>query len=195
MSPVVQSPGAHPHALVPSTVYRFATAWGFTGLRWDGASVVGIEPPRVGHDLDDAPLVGERAPAAVVRLADAFAAYFAGDAVELADRDDVATWLRAAGVTGFRLDASLALFDVPRGVTLSYGELAALAGRPGAARAAGTMCARNPLPVLVPCHRVVHAGARRGDVGSYGAASGSDYKRALLELEDAALVRRATGRT
>ncbi len=129
------------------------------------------------------------APRPVRDLAAALDAYLAGEPVELADRADVERWLVAAGVTGFRLDLSLALFDVPRGVTISYGELAALAGRPGAARAAGTACARNPLPIVVPCHRVVHAGARHGDVGRYGAASGTAYKRRLLELEDAPLVR------
>ncbi len=129
------------------------------------------------------------APVAVRDLAGALDAYLDGAPVELADRDVVSRWLDAAGVTGFRRDVSLALFDVPRGVTLSYGELAALAGRPGAARAAGTTCARNPLPLVIPCHRVVHAGARRGDVGSYGAATGAEYKRRLLELEDAPLVR------
>jgi methylated-DNA-[protein]-cysteine S-methyltransferase len=129
------------------------------------------------------------APEAARDLAAALAAYLAGEPVELADRDDVARWLDAAGVTGFRREVSLTLFDVPRGVTLSYGELASLAGRPGAARAAGSACARNPLPLVIPCHRVVHAGARRGDVGSYGAATGTDYKRRLLELEDAPLVR------
>ena len=78
---------------------------------------------------------------------------------------------------------------VPALVDASQSARAALAGRPGAARAAGTTCARNPLPLVIPCHRVVHAGARRGDVGSYGAATGSSYKRRLLKLEDAPLVR------
>ena len=132
---------------------------------------------------------GDDAPPAARDLAAALSAYLAGEPVELADRSDVERWLRAAGVDGFRLDLSLALHDVPRGVTLSYGELAALAGRPGAARAAGTACARNPLPIVVPCHRVVHAGACHGDVGRYGAATGTDYKRRLLELEDSPLVR------
>ncbi len=157
----------------------------------DGPHVTAVRPPMPGApdgaELPDA--AAPDAPDAVRDLAAALDAYLSGEAVELADRADVARWLDAAGVTGFRRDVSLALFDVPRGVTLSYGELAALAGRPGAARAVGTACARNPLPIVIPCHRVVHAGARRGDVGNYGAATGSDYKRRLLELEGAALVR------
>jgi methylated-DNA-[protein]-cysteine S-methyltransferase len=71
-----------------------------------------------------------------------------------------------------------ALRAVPRGEAVSYGELAALAGAPGAARAAGSFCARNRLGLFVPCHRVVGA----GDLGSYG-FYGLDYKRRLLALE------------
>lgn len=144
----------------------------------------GVAAPAGAAAATDAP-----APAAVRDLAVALAAYLDGELVELAERRDVERWLDAAGVTGFRRDVSLTLFDVPRAVTLSYGELAALAGRPGAARAVGAACARNPLPIVIPCHRVVHAGARRGDVGSYGAVTGADYKRRLLELEGAPLVR------
>jgi len=74
--------------------------------------------------------------------------------------------------------------SVPRGETIAYGELAALAGRPDAARAAGTFCAENRYGLVVPCHRVVAADG----LGSYGSL-GLEYKRRLLELEgaDAAL--------
>ncbi len=71
-----------------------------------------------------------------------------------------------------------ALRRVPRGEVVSYGELAALAGRPRAPRAAGTFCAHNRLPVFVPCHRVVSANG----IGGYGSL-GVDYKRRLLALE------------
>jgi len=66
--------------------------------------------------------------------------------------------------TSFFDRCAAALRAVPRGETISYGELAALAGAPGAARAAGSFCARNRLGLFVPCHRVVGA----GDLGSYG---------------------------
>ena len=62
---------------------------------------------------------------------------------------------------GFYGDCARALRAVPRGEVVTYGELAALAGRPGAARAAGTFCARNRLSPFVPCHRVVAAGRDR----------------------------------
>ena len=63
---------------------------------------------------------------------------------------------------------------------VTYGELAALACAPGAARAAGSFCARNRLGLVVPCHRVVAAGG----LGSYG-SYGLEYKRRLLKLEGA----------
>jgi methylated-DNA-[protein]-cysteine S-methyltransferase len=70
------------------------------------------------------------------------------------------------------------LREVPRGATVSYGELAARAGNPKAARAVGSACARNPVPIAVPCHRVLPG---TGRLGNYG--GGPDRKRALLELE------------
>jgi methylated-DNA-[protein]-cysteine S-methyltransferase len=71
---------------------------------------------------------------------------------------------------------------IPRGEVVTYGELAALAGAPGAARAAGSFCARNRLGLFVPCHRVVSASG----LGSYG-SYGLSYKRRLLELEGVSL--------
>jgi methylated-DNA-[protein]-cysteine S-methyltransferase len=104
-------------------------------------------------------------------LAGRLAAFFAGgaddfDDVEL-DFDD-----------GFYGDCQRVLRAVPRGEVVTYGELAALAGRPGAARAAGTFCAKNRLAPFVPCHRVVAADG----IGGYGSL-GVDYKRRLLALE------------
>jgi methylated-DNA-[protein]-cysteine S-methyltransferase len=70
--------------------------------------------------------------------------------------------------------------ELPFGVTASYGEVAAWAGRPRAFRAAGTALGHNPIPIVVPCHRVLRAG---GEVGSYG--GGTKMKRFLLRLEGA----------
>ena len=80
--------------------------------------------------------------------------------------------------TPFQHAAIETLRRVPRGEVVTYGELAALAGYPGAARAAGTVCATNRFWLLVPCHRVVGATG----LGGYG-ASGVGLKRRLLELE------------
>ena len=70
--------------------------------------------------------------------------------------------------------------EVPWGETVTYGELAGLSGRPRAARAVGTAMASNPVPLIIPCHRVVAADG----LGGYGGADGRpDLKRALLALE------------
>jgi O-6-methylguanine DNA methyltransferase len=98
-------------------------------------------------------------------------AFFAGDAVDLSD---VALVLP----TGFHGDCARALLRVPRGEVVTYGELAALAGRPRAARAAGTFCARCDLAPFLPVHRVVSANG----IGSWG-EFGVEYKRRLLALE------------
>jgi len=80
----------------------------------------------------------------------------------------------------FRLAVSRALRRVPYGRTVTYGELARRAGRPGAARAVGQAMARNPVPILVPCHRVVAAAG----LGGFG--GGAALKRRLLALEGVA---------
>ncbi|HLY87324.1 MAG TPA: methylated-DNA--[protein]-cysteine S-methyltransferase [Gaiellaceae bacterium] len=80
--------------------------------------------------------------------------------------------------TDFLSRCAGALRTIPRGEVVTYGELAALAGAPGAARAAGSFCARNRLGLFVPCHRVV-GGSGLGSYGSHGV----DYKRRLLALE------------
>jgi methylated-DNA-[protein]-cysteine S-methyltransferase len=71
--------------------------------------------------------------------------------------------------------------DVGYGHTASYGAIARLAGSPRAVRAVGTACATNPLPVVVPCHRVVRSDGRTG-----GYLGGPEAKRILLALEAAA---------
>lgn len=80
--------------------------------------------------------------------------------------------------TAFERRVREAMLRIPYGATASYGELAAAIGSPGAARAVGTACARNPLPIIVPCHRVVAAGGRIG-----GFLGGIEMKRWLLDFE------------
>jgi methylated-DNA-[protein]-cysteine S-methyltransferase len=81
--------------------------------------------------------------------------------------------------SGFRRDVlSHLAVDVEYGATTSYAGLATLAGSPRAVRAVGTACATNPIPVVVPCHRVVRSD---GSMGRY--RGGEEAKHALLELE------------
>ena len=82
---------------------------------------------------------------------------------------------------GFRRLVQEHLPDIGYGRTESYGAVARSVGRPQAVRAVGTACATNPLPVVVPCHRVL-----RGDGGLGGYVGGLEAKAALLELEAAA---------
>jgi methylated-DNA-[protein]-cysteine S-methyltransferase len=100
--------------------------------------------------------------------------YFAGQ------RREFDLPLRLAG-TPFQREVWDALRDIPYGETAGYGELAQRLGRPGTARAVGMANGRNPIAIVVPCHRVIgSAGALTG----YG--GGLDRKRYLLELERAA---------
>jgi methylated-DNA-[protein]-cysteine S-methyltransferase len=85
-----------------------------------------------------------------------------------------------SGGTPFQLRVWDELRTIPRGSTVTYGELAVRIGRPGAARAVGAAVARNPVSIVVPCHRVVGA-----DGSLTGYAGGVERKRALLALEGA----------
>ena len=126
------------------------------------AEVAGALGPNViGSERE---LAGER---------DALSEYLEGDLESL----DLPVDLRLAHAP-FRRAVLEQLREVPRGETVSYGQLAARAGNPKASRAVGTACARNPVPIVVPCHRVLPSG---GGIGNY--AGGTARKLALLELE------------
>jgi methylated-DNA-[protein]-cysteine S-methyltransferase len=101
------------------------------------------------------------------------AAYFAGERTGF----EVAL---APGGTSFQQRAWDTLREIPYGETRFYGEIARHIGQPGAARAVGLANARNPIPIIVPCHRVIGA---NGALTGY--AGGLETKRALLDLERA----------
>ena len=168
-----------------------ADGWGVGELWFSHGRLVHHELPRPDPDERPHSPRGERKspsgtlPAAVSRVGDEsvpelsrrLQAYFAGvdvgfDAVEL-DLD----WC-----TGFQRDVATTLRHIPYGAVVTYGELAALAGHPNAQRAAGSFCAANRFPIVLPCHRVVAAGG----IGSYGDL-GVEYKRRLLQLEGVSL--------
>lgn len=149
-----------------------AEGWGVGELWLEDGRVVWHELPWPRAETPDTSGRGGEVAAKLVRR---LQAYFAGEDVALAD---VPVDLEYE--TPFLERCALALREIPRGEVVTYGELAALAGAPGAARAAGSFCARNRLGLFVPCHRVVSAGG----VGSYG-SFGVAYKRRLLELEGA----------
>jgi methylated-DNA-[protein]-cysteine S-methyltransferase len=104
-------------------------------------------------------------------------AYFAGELVSFEDVEIDLDWC-----TPFQRAVADTLRRVPYGEIVSYGELATLAGYPNAQRAAGTFCAHNRVPLVIPCHRVVSATG----LGSYGSL-GTGFKRRLLALEGVSL--------
>jgi len=128
---------------------------------------------RIKRDFPDA---DERA-ALLPRVADGLKRYFAGEAVAFdvpLDWDGASTFERA--VWG-------ACAQVRYGETATYQELGERVGRPRAGRAVGSAMARNPLPIVVPCHRVLRSD---GGLGGYSGPGGVAFKRRLLEMEGAA---------
>jgi methylated-DNA-[protein]-cysteine S-methyltransferase len=143
---------------------------------------VPARPATRDHVADADELAGRPADA-LSRLLAVIYAFFRGERVswtthEIGLEESVVEW----GLSPFMQRAALALAGVPFGETVSYGELAALAGLPRAARAAGAFCGQNPLGLFIPCHRVIAADGSAGGYGSYGVA----YKKRLLALEASA---------
>jgi len=152
----------------------FATPWGWVAVLRSARGVRRVVLPRRGRRDALAALAAPRGtplrPWPEFRAA--VLAYLAGRA----PAPDFPLDLPRLGP--FARQALAAARAVPAGGTVTYGELAAAAGRPGAARAAGGAMARNPVPLLVPCHRVVPAA---GGVGGF--AGGASLKARLLALE------------
>jgi methylated-DNA-[protein]-cysteine S-methyltransferase len=145
-------------------------------LESNGSAIIHIELP--GKETQAQAQAHARAPAsegetgevldrAVAQLQE----YFDGD------RTDFDLPLELEG-TAFQKDVWLALADIPYGKTISYAELASMVGRPSAFRAVGQANGANPIPIVLPCHRVIASG---GGIGGYG--GGLDMKRRLLALE------------
>lgn len=126
--------------------------------------------------------VPEPDPGAADELAHLVAAYFDGEPVRF-DEHLPLDWRL---VDGFPRDALQTIAAIPWAQTLSYGEVAVLAGSPGAARAVGTACRLTPFSLIVPVHRVVRAD---GSAGHYGAHP--EHKRFLIDLEAQSAVARA----
>jgi methylated-DNA-[protein]-cysteine S-methyltransferase len=141
----------------------------------------------LGVTLDGDTVVGVRfgaAPGAVVHHAAAaeLAAYFAGELTSFT----VPVEMR--GGSEFERAVWAEIARIPYGEMQTYGAIATILGDPGLARAVGTACNHNPVPVIVPCHRVVGAGGRM-----VGFGGGVDRKRRLLELEARVALEKAWG--
>lgn len=155
---------------MPQVPYR--TDFGTGLVHYDAAGIRSIGLPEAGHGADAPPA---DPPEDVRHLTQALEAYFDGAALFLPT-------CRLVGMAGnteltkviYRLVAA-----IPPGSTLTYGEVAEAAGRPGAARAVGAAMAANPFAPVIPCHRVVGA-----DGSLRGYAGGLPMKRALLDMEE-----------
>jgi methylated-DNA-[protein]-cysteine S-methyltransferase len=152
---------------VPAFAIPLDTPIGRLVLGSDGDRLVGVWLPNDSR----APLpVGDDTPAVLKEAAAQLEEYFARGRREF----DVPLGLDG---TEFQRDVWAELTRIPYGETMSYGELARRVGRPKGSRAVGQANGKNPIPIIVPCHRVV---ARAG-IGGYG--GGLPVKRALLALE------------
>ena len=168
-------------AELPSPLGPIAVAWNGRGVSWidradDPTAFAERFAARVGRPLSPAPRVPER-------LARAVAARLAGDR-------RVRIPLDLRGRTPFEVAVWMKALEIPRGEVRPYGWIAAEIGRPRAVRAVGTALAHNPIPLVVPCHRVVRSD---GFIGQYS-LGGPAAKRMILaaegldpdELEDSA---------
>ena len=159
------------------------TSMGWLGVAWSerGLAEVTLPEPTEAAALDKLP--SRRDPALspppdldVITLADRLRRYFDGEAVSFDEPLDPAIG------TPFQRRVWAICRAIPRGETRTYGQLAHEAGSPRAARAVGQAMARNPWPVIVPCHRVLGSDHR---LTGYG--GGLEMKRQLLVMEGAML--------
>ena len=164
----------------------FDTAIGRCGVAWGEGGVAGIQLPEAGERetrarmLQRFPVAGEvPPPPEVQRVIDRIVALLRG---EVSDLSTIA--LDMDQVPAFHRRVYEAARAIPPGATLSYGDVAARAGAPGAARAVGQALGRNPFPIVVPCHRVLAAG---GKIGGFSAQGGVATKRRMLAIEGAQL--------
>lgn len=166
-----------------SGILLFETAVGACGIAWRGGKLVGVLLPegegrtlaRLRRRFPE--LAPAEPPAWVERAVASIRAHLDGGAADLATIP-----LDLDAVAPFEAAVYRAAQAIPPGRTLTYGELAAGLGDPGAARAVGQALGRNPWPIVVPCHRVVAAAGR---TGGFSAPGGAATKLRLLELEGA----------
>ena len=161
----------------------FDATIGRLGIAWSDRGVVGLQLPesteaatrtRMQRRFPDATEV--RPPALIEATIDGIAALLAGEPG--ADLREVELDLRA--VSEFDSAVYRVARTIPPGETLTYGEIARRLDQPGAARAVGRALGANPIPIIIPCHRVLAAGDR---AGGFSAPGGVTTKLKLLEIE------------
>ena len=163
----------------------FDTALGPVGIAWSERGVAGVQLPDASERATRARLARRFPGAREAQPPPAVASACAGITALLAGerRDLSGVVLDLERVEPFARRVYDVARGIPPGKTLSYGEIASRLGAPGEARTVGEMLARNPFPIIVPCHRVLAAG---GAIGGFSAPGGVATKRRLLALEGAA---------
>lgn len=143
-----------------------------------GSTVVRVRYPGEGRGGEAVAVAGQASDAGGVarRAAAQIEEYFSGE------REGFDVPVDLGGIDGFQRAVLEAAAEIPFGETASYKEMAITAGSPGAVRAAGTAMGANPVPILIPCHRVIRSD---GTAGLYG--GGEEMKRWLLDFERAAV--------
>lgn len=160
-----------------ASLVTFDNALGRCAVRWTEEGISGVLLPSVGGRSGPRLEDGVAVPAFVRRAIEGMVAVMAGQARDLRDVP-----LDERDLDGFRRAVYAATRQIPPGSTRSYGEVARSIGRPDAARDVGAALARNPFPIVVPCHRVV---AANGALTGFSAPGGLATKRRMLELEGA----------
>ena len=156
---------------------EFQTTWGTITLTLDdNESVSALDLPHLAEtpNKEFAVLVGTAVPAVRGRLGEAS---LPSDFFQSLESAFGRPAIGIPAGTEFQLAVWNELIKIPRGQTRTYGQIAATIGRPKAVRAVGSACGANPLPVFIPCHRIVSAGSP----GGFG--SGLPWKKLLLRLE------------
>lgn len=163
----------------------FATAVGHCGIAWDGLVLTGVQLPEDAGEAHTRARMQRRFPGApespmppqVAAWAARVVALLAGAHDDLRDVP-----LATAGVPPFNARVYELARRIPPGKTMTYGEMAAALGEPGAARAVGQALGHNPFAPVVPCHRILAAGGR---TGGFSAGGGAATKMRMLEIEGA----------
>lgn len=183
--PVSAQPGKHVANFTTSRGHAvFSTAIGSVGIAWSEKGLVAVQLPERDEHMTEERLAHRAASTPAVpppwarHAMRAIAAHLAGERTSFADVP-----LDLEGVPPFHRHVYDALLQIEPGQTVSYAELAKRAGAPGAARAVGEAMRKNPLPIVIPCHRVV---AARG-AGGFSAPGGLATKARLLAIEGVAL--------
>ena len=140
------------------------------------------------NEYPTAQLFAGELPPWIQRAREFLAAYYAGDKSNSTQAEPDWHWLKQflfwRGQTVFSRRVLTATFQIKRGTTISYGDLARKINHPGAARAVGGALARNPWPVLIPCHRVIGSDGAMTGFSGYGKIAA---KKRMLALEQRAL--------